>query len=104
MSPWTAVMELSTRSKTQTQPAGRSQRQRRIDRRRLAGFEVREPLHVGVEAPPDFIDRRFHRCYLLRLIYHLRQNSAASRSTPSYAAWQPPLEPSAFHGTSRRSS
>ena len=36
-------------------------RQRRIDRGRLAGFEVGEPLHVGVEPLPDFIDRRFHR-------------------------------------------
>ena len=35
-------------------------RQRRIDRGRLAGFEVGEPLHVGVEPLPDFIDRRFH--------------------------------------------
>ncbi len=31
-------------------------RQRRIDRGRLAGFEVGEPFHVGVEPLPDFID------------------------------------------------
>ena len=39
-------------------------RQRRIDRGRLAGFEVGEPLHVGVEPLPDFIDRRFHHRHL----------------------------------------
>ena len=39
-------------------------RQRRIDRGRLAGVEVGEPLHVGVEPLPDFIDRRFHRSLL----------------------------------------
>ena len=37
------------------------QRQRRIDGRRLPGFQIREPLHVGVEPPPDIIDRRLHR-------------------------------------------
>ena len=36
------------------------QPQRRIDRGRLARFKVGEPLHVGVEPLPDFIDRRFH--------------------------------------------
>jgi hypothetical protein len=34
---------------------------RRIDGGRLAGFEVGEPLHVGVEPLPDFLHRRFHR-------------------------------------------
>ena len=32
-------------------------RERGIDRGRLAGFQVREPLHIGVESLPDFIDR-----------------------------------------------
>ena len=40
-------------------------RQRRIDSGRLAGFEVGEPLYVGVESLPDFIDRRFHRFHLV---------------------------------------
>ena len=32
-------------------------RQRRIDRGRLAGFEVGEPLNIGVETLPDLINR-----------------------------------------------
>ena len=50
-------------------------RQRRIDRGRLAGFQVGEPLHVGVEPLPDFIDCRFHLV--------LQENARTSRSVLS---------------------
>ena len=56
-------------------------RQRRIDRGRLAGFEVGEPLHVGVEPLPDFIHRRFHRPLPVSATWRVRVKPASvSRS------------------------
>jgi hypothetical protein len=49
------------RSRGRCRLGNQRHRQRSIDRGRLPGFEVGEPLHVGVETLPDSVRRRFHQ-------------------------------------------
>lgn len=59
-------------------------RQRCIDRGRLAGFEVGEPLHIGIKTVPNFIDRQFHH-FPRELIRVLGRNQSAESDNDHFS-------------------